>query len=675
MTRDPTTWGFRGLIVLILGVILWCFRDFGIIWDEPAQHQYGQYVVAYYGSLFQDRTALTFLDAYLYGAFFDTVAALAVRFSPFGEFETRHLLNACVGLIGIAATWKLARLLAGRWAAFLAASMLLLEPSYFGHMFNNHKDIPFAAGYACSLYFLLVALRHFPAVPSGLVARLGLAVGLTLGVRIGGLLLLGYLGLAALLYCARPTWFAEGEPWAPRPANWLRALAGSVLGVFLISYAVMLLCWPWAQQNPVTRPVEALLYMSKFKIKDTGLLARVLLDGEYLFAKDLPASYLPHYFAVKLPELVLASVVLALLLVAWSVRRRKLPANRLLLVQWGLLLFAVIFPPAYAILTGAVLYDTHRHLLFMVPPLCVIGGSALARLGEMLARGPQYRRALAVAVSGLLLLPQAWAVVRLHPYQTVYYNLLAGGVEGASGRYEMDYWGNSYKEAVEILANYLRESEGQGFEEEKWRVTAYGPGFSAAYYFPENFEYTPRTHEADFIISFTRWGFHQMAPGRQIGAVVRMGATLAVITDRRWSHGSSRRSLYHLSPGDSAAVRAWRRAVGHPRPVEELLLVREPVLDLQADGSGLGRTGDLELAALKVGALALLEAADGDLLRTVFSALAIEILVQEHDGGPRALAQHRLVQLPAQDLAFFLVVDGQLVDGLWHGLGSTWLVG
>jgi len=33
----------------------------------------------------------------------------------------------------------------------------------------------------------------------------------------------------------------------------------------------------------------------------------------------------------------------------------------------------------------------------------------------------------------------------------VYYNELIGGVRGAYGKYELDYWGNSYKEAVDWI--------------------------------------------------------------------------------------------------------------------------------------------------------------------------------------------------------------------------------
>jgi len=37
----------------------------------------------------------------------------------------------------------------------------------------------------------------------------------------------------------------------------------------------------------------------------------------------------------------------------------------------------------------------------------------------------------------------------LHPYQTTYFNALVGGVAGADGRYDTEYWLTSYREAIE----------------------------------------------------------------------------------------------------------------------------------------------------------------------------------------------------------------------------------
>ena len=67
-------------------------------------------------------------------------------------------------------------------------------------MFNNPKDIPFAAGGVWALYYLVLIIPTLPRPRWQLVLKLGLACGLTLGVRVGGLLLLAYLGLLLSLF-------------------------------------------------------------------------------------------------------------------------------------------------------------------------------------------------------------------------------------------------------------------------------------------------------------------------------------------------------------------------------------------------------------------------------------------------------------------------------------------
>ena len=99
------------------------------------------------------------MDFYNYGAVFDSIAAALNTVSPFGTYETRHLLNALVGVVGLIGTWKLGRVLGGPRAGFLAALFLALTPNYYGQMFNNPKDIPFAAGMIWALYYLVAWCR------------------------------------------------------------------------------------------------------------------------------------------------------------------------------------------------------------------------------------------------------------------------------------------------------------------------------------------------------------------------------------------------------------------------------------------------------------------------------------------------------------------------------------
>jgi hypothetical protein len=58
--------------------------------------------------------------------------------------------------------------------------------------------------------------------------------------------------------------------------------------------------------------------------------------------------------------------------------------------------------------------------------------------------------ALAAAVAANMFEVAAF-MVRYHPHQNVYFNALAGGPRGAHGKFELDYWGLSYRQGLEFV--------------------------------------------------------------------------------------------------------------------------------------------------------------------------------------------------------------------------------
>src|SRR5690348_5545302 len=162
-------------------LVLLTFTDYGVTWDEDVHNWYGILALKYYLSLFADQRALNWLNLYNYGAAFDMVAAALNRFSPLGVYETRHLLNGLVGLLGLAGCWRLGRVLGGRRAGFFALILLVLTPNYYGPMFNNPKDIPFAVGGVWATYYMVRILPALPRPKPHLLLKMGLAIGLALG--------------------------------------------------------------------------------------------------------------------------------------------------------------------------------------------------------------------------------------------------------------------------------------------------------------------------------------------------------------------------------------------------------------------------------------------------------------------------------------------------------------
>src|SRR5437763_14659592 len=184
------------LAILVLAVITLVagltFRDYGLGWDDYTHAEYADLLLRMYGSGFRDTGALSFANLYMYGGGFDMAAALLHKVIPLELFETRRLLGAVVGLIGLAVTWRLARRVGGPLAGFATLLLLALCPTFYGHMFMNPKDAPFAVAMVILMLGLVRLAEEYPHASPGTVLIVGLGVGLAVGARIVGGLAWGY---------------------------------------------------------------------------------------------------------------------------------------------------------------------------------------------------------------------------------------------------------------------------------------------------------------------------------------------------------------------------------------------------------------------------------------------------------------------------------------------------
>jgi hypothetical protein len=503
-------------------VIVATFRDYGITWDAHYHMANGEHVLSYYASFFRDTTVLTYHNLYLYGGLFDGIVAVANLVSPLGSYETSHLLNALVGLIGVIGCWKLANTLAGPRAAFLAALLLLVMPTWYGHMFNNPKDIPFAAAMTWALYYIARFGDALPNPPWRLVAKLGIAAGLTLGMRVGGVLVFVYLAimLGAILVLQ-----ARAVGMQPALRDGFRISLRAILPATAIAYGVMLICWPWAQQAPIRNPLNALRLFSHIKWD-----INVLFEGRLVNSLHLPADFLPVSLAVQMPEIVLILLLLAIPVWLGTLMVRRAAMTGSIRPGYVLLFTAIAFPFVHFVLARPVTYDCARHFLFVLPPIAVAAGVVADRLLAH-ARTPIMRGAVAASlIAGIG--SQVATMVTLHPHEYVYYNELVGGVKGAEDKFELDYWGNSYAEAVHELTKYLERERGKG-RFKIYHVAVCSSGISASYFFPPFLKMAKTDEEADFYVSVTRLNCDDAYEGDEIIAVEREGAILSVVKDRR----------------------------------------------------------------------------------------------------------------------------------------------
>ena len=141
---------------------------------------------------FEVAGALSFANLYMYGGGFDMAAALLHKVVPLELFETRRLLGAVVGVIGLAVTWRLARRVGGPLAGLAALLLLALCPTFYGHMFMNPKDAPFAVAMVVLILGLVRLIEEYPAPSPRTILIVGLGAVLAIGCSVLGVLALIY---------------------------------------------------------------------------------------------------------------------------------------------------------------------------------------------------------------------------------------------------------------------------------------------------------------------------------------------------------------------------------------------------------------------------------------------------------------------------------------------------
>src|ERR1700750_915538 len=110
-------------------------------------------------------------------------ATLLRRVIPLELLDPRRLVGAIVGLIGLAVTWRLGRRVGGPVAGLAAFLLLALCPTFYGHMFMNPKDSPFAVAMVILMLGLVRLAEEYPAPSPRTMLLVGLGAGLSIGSR------------------------------------------------------------------------------------------------------------------------------------------------------------------------------------------------------------------------------------------------------------------------------------------------------------------------------------------------------------------------------------------------------------------------------------------------------------------------------------------------------------
>lgn len=509
---------------------------------------------------------------------------------PFNPVDIRHFFYFITYLAGVWAFYALGKRWLTQTAAIGATLLFMTQPLLWGHAFMNPKDIPFLSFFLLSIYFglrlfdspalivqqelipsakrsltLLTALwlvsafslflftdafhviitnlvQSAKAGETNIISLIASDLGkvkaevyiqryfvIFLWIRSFIFLLVSFFLLFALRRYSPTTFYSLVSILFPAillgfttSIRILGPLAGLVITFYalrtkgkqaisvLVIYAIiaiitMYFTWPYLWLNPVGHLFESLKVMSLYPWS-----GQVLFNGVEYASTALPYSYLPVLFTIQLTEPVWVLFIAGLVISAVGLREKRDLIE--LTILWFMLPFI-----GFVILRSA-LYDNFRQIVFILPPIFLMAGVAFEKIKNIKWQ---------IVFITICLIPGVAGIVRLHPYEYIYYNSFIGGVDGAQHKFELDYWGISYREAAEYVNKIAPPNA---------TIWVDGPGRLFAVFAREDLKiYSPaeieRAEHYDFVVVTTRYDLDQVnyPNARIIYTIARGNALFTVI--------------------------------------------------------------------------------------------------------------------------------------------------
>lgn len=448
------------LSIALLIVMPAISHDYGQNGDEDVEAQYGRDIYNFYAK--GDTQALDY-DTHknpvfgtnisgmqFYGGLFDVAAESIHQLLPSSNIMiVRHFLASVFGAFLMIFTGLLAFELSRKkwWVAVLALLFMIFSPRIFGESMNNGKDIPFATGMVIGIYYFVRLLHEINERKEKWKNTIGLIIGILIvfGMRpAGGLLLAAYFGLFTLVYLLTDE--EAKELLLKNKFKLIKAFVLQLIIAFVVGYGLSLITWPYGLVAPVGH-----LFTSLAEMSNRSIIIQTLYDGINYPSNQTPWQYNFKWIIITTPIVIVVCFFIFFPLIGKACKRYGFSPV-------FLLLFSALFPLLYIIYKHSTNFDSWRHVFFVYPYWVILSVLSVEMLGSFL-KGKLKWVPLAMAFLGLT--PAIGWTITSHPYQYVFFNQFVGGIKGASGNYELDYYQISNREMVNwILKNVPKPADG-----------------------------------------------------------------------------------------------------------------------------------------------------------------------------------------------------------------------
>lgn len=332
-----------------------------------------------------------------------------------------HLPIILWGTLGVIILYFFLKESVNKQVALIGAIFLAVTPRYFGDMHNNMKDIPSSVVFALNMWLIwrLVTKKRLIDL---LLATSAFAVAFSVKIN------------SVFIPMVFAVWYILTHIPFHKPTK-IFSRDKLILLYWLIAPIFAFFLWSAFWPNPLFQLEHA---YRTFGIGTNNI--EVLLNGAwYCSGSTVPWYYPFWYLGITTPLPILVLCIISIVRIIKSAIQKTLKPIELLLVCWLFVPLARYIFPQVGVIDGV------RHFEEALIPIAALAALSFSDLIRFLAHKQKSMSiALIIGIASWLV----WNIVSYHPYQITYFNELVGGVRGAYGKYDLDYWGTSQKAAV-----------------------------------------------------------------------------------------------------------------------------------------------------------------------------------------------------------------------------------
>jgi len=437
-TKLPT---YIAAIFLLLYCVFGYHRAavYGVNWDDDVQRINGlnnwEFITGHNKQLLKEST-----DKY-HGPAVEILLIAVEKISNLTDyhdiFVVRHQVVFLIFVIGAFVFYLLCRMLFDSpWLGLTGMLMLVFSPRIFGEAFYNPKDIPLLAAMVFAFFSLFIFCRK----PTFLRALFhAFTCAFAIDIRVIAIVFIPITLIVIIVNSYQHKIEIKGL--------WKK------LAVFmLVEFGLMLLMWPILTIAPFFHLLNAYQQLSNYSLFQG--YNRYL--GSNVFAADSPWHYHWVWMLISLPEVyILLFLTGVFILLKNILKRGSLNVSKTVFLLLSLFLF--LFPPVFRSIKGSLVLDGWRHIYFIYPFMIILAVFAIEQLNTVKNK---VLRSMAWVLPAIGIIDSGIQIVEMHPFEYVYFNHTAICLfKPIDRKFEMDYWGVSYKQGYEYILSHRKNNE------------------------------------------------------------------------------------------------------------------------------------------------------------------------------------------------------------------------